>query len=212
MGMGGQLEKDLQITGATDGTNIGNTGDALHVAVRSAVPTTDLATFTVLSLSTASANNKSLISLTNATGTAVNIKIRSIRVINTQNTAVTGVIADLNVYRCTSHSGGTLLTSLTMDTADVLDSNVTARTGATITGEAANPILHLDLSTDEWGVGTLDTESLDHALQSLLFFYEHKSPAKPLTLRANEGLTLKCITNTATGLFDIQIFYTQEPA
>jgi hypothetical protein len=165
--------------------------------------------FNVITLTVASANNKSMISLLN-TSAVYQVKIRSMRVINTQNTAVTGVIADMNLYRCTGHSAGTAITPLPFDTSDTVDAGVTARTGATIAGEAASPFLHLDLSTDEWGVGASDVESLDHTLQSLLYFYEHKPPLKPITLRQNEGVTLKCITNTTTGSCDIQIFFTQE--
>lgn len=196
------------IRGATDDTQIGNVGDRLKVT---AVNTEyNLATFCLLLRDIATANNKSLVSLVNAAGSTVKIKIRSIRVVNTQNTAVTGVVTDLNLHRCTGHSVGTTAPSETMDTADALNGSVTARTGATITGEGANPLLHIDVSSDEWGPGASDAESFDHTLQSLIDAYTHQPPMKPLTLNAGEGLTLKCVTSTTTGLFDIRILYTQE--
>jgi len=202
----------VKLVGGTTSTTIGNVSDSLKVAVTaaSAVQQYEAPTFTVWSLNTATANNKSLISLTNTTGSTVLLKLRAIRVINTQNTAVTGVIVDINGYRCTSHSAGTLLVPVTMDTQDSLNASITARTGATIVGEGTDPILHLDLSSDEWGPGAVDTEATDHTSQSLMYFYEHKQPMKPLTLRANEGFTLKCVTNTTTGSFDIQVLFTQE--
>lgn len=212
MGMTGQLDSGFQIDGATDNTAIGNVGDSLKTAVTEIVPVRqyEAATFAYQLLTIATANNKSMVSLVNASGSSVVVRLRAMRVINTQNTSVAGVVADLNLYRCTGHSGGTLLTSQTMDTVDSLNASVTGRTGATITGEAASPILHLDLSTDEWGAGTGDVESMDHTMQSLLYFYEHKAPMKALTLRANEGFTLKCVTNTTTGSFDIEVFFTVE--
>lgn len=213
MGMGGQLEKGLNIDGGTDGTSIGNVSDSLKVAITqgASLQAYEAASFIAWSLSTATANNKSMISVVNTTGSSVVFKLRAIRVINTQNTAVTGVIVDLNAYRCTSHSGGTLLTTATMDTNDTLNSSITVRTGATITGEDTTaPLLHLDLSTDEWGPGAADVEAMDHTSQSLLYFYQHTPPLKPITLRANQGFTLKCVTNTTTGSFDIQLLFTQE--
>lgn len=202
----------VKLVGGTTNTVIGNTGDSLNVAITSStqVQPYEASSFVTWSLATATANNKSMISMVNTTGSSVVFKLRAIRVINTNNTAVTGVIVDLNGYRCTSHSGGTALTPIALDTVDTLNSSITVRTGATITGEGTTPILHLDLSSDEWGPGASDVEAFDHTLQSLHYFYEHKPPMKPLTLRSNEGFTLKCITNTTTGSYDIQIFFTQE--
>lgn len=197
------------IRGGTDATVIGNVGDRLKVdsIINSSG---DLATFSTILISVATANNKSMFSLLNDVGSSVKIKIRSIKVINTQNAAVTGVVADMQLYRCTGHSAGTLDTPQTMDTSDTLNSSVTARTGATIAGEVANPLLHIDVSTDEWGVGAADSESNSHINQLLHNVYEHNPPMKPITLNAGEGITLKCTTNTTTGLFDIQAYYTQE--
>lgn len=202
----------IKVVGGTDSTTIGNVGDSLKVSVTSgsSLQEYEAPTFTVWSLATATANNKSMISLVNTTGSTVALKIRAIRMINTQNTAVTGVVVDINGYRCTSHSGGTLLTPAVMDTSDTLNSSLTVRTGATIVGEVTTPLIHLDLSTDEWGPGANDVEATDHTFQSLHFFYEHKYPMKPITLRANEGFTLKCVTNTTTGSYDIQVLFTQE--
>lgn len=198
------------IKGGTDDTQIGNSSDSLKVALTGNAPESEFATFTVLTQAVATANNKSMISLTNATGTAVKIKLRELRVINTQNSAVTGVVVDLNLYRCTSHSAGTALTPLAFDTTDTLNVNVTARTGATIVGEVTSALLHIDLSSDEWGPGGADVEANDHTQQSLHSFYYTRPKCKPITLNSNEGLTLKCITNTTTGSFDIQMIFTQE--
>jgi hypothetical protein len=198
------------IKGATDDTQIGNVLDALKVALSGTAPEAEYATFTVLTQAVATANNKSMISLLNASGSTVKLKLRDFRVINTQNTAVTGVVVDLNLYRCTGHSAGTSLTPLAFDTTDTLNSSITARTGATIAGEVTSALLHLDLSSDEWGPGAQDVETNDHTQQSLHSFYYTRQKTKPITLNAGEGLTLKCITNTTTGSYDIQVIFTQE--
>lgn len=197
------------IRGGTDGTIIGNVADRMKVdAIMNS--SGDLATFITALREVASANNKSLFSLVNAGGSSVKIKIRSIYLINTQNSAVTGVVANIHLYRCTGHSGGTLDTPQAADTADTLNASVTARTGATIAGEGANHLLRYEISTDEWGVGASDSESDAHTVQTLLPWYKHEPPTKPITLNAGEGITIKCTTNTTTGLFDILVIYTQE--
>ena len=200
--------------GTDDGVKITSTvvgsKKAIDVNIPGNVSEVENATFTVVLLNVASANNKSLISLLNATGSTVKIKLRELKLVNSQNSAVTGVVCDINMYRMTGHSAGTSVTPLAMDTTDTLNVNVTARTNATIAGEGANPLLHIDISTDEWGAGTLDTESFNHGLQSLNSFYRVAPKTKPITLNAAQGLTLKCVTNTTTGIFDIIMVFTQE--
>ncbi len=200
----GDANGSIAIEGGTSSTLIGNVGDSLKTSE------SEWPTFSVMLTDIASANNKSLVSIGNASGSTVKVKIREIRIINTRNAAAAGVVADLNLYRCTSHSAGTDVTPLSADTTDTLDSLVTVKTNATITGEGTAIVRHWDLSTDEWGPGTADAESTDHALQTLIAAYSPVLKSKPLTLNANEGFTLKCVTNTTTGLFDILIVFTQE--
>lgn len=201
------------IRGGTDATVIGNTGDRLKVdASGGTQPTAEVeyATFVVFGNDIATGNNKSMVSIVNTTGSTVKVKIREIRIINSQNSAVTGLVADFYLYKCVTHSVGTLLTPTAHDSTDILNASVTARTGATIGTEGTGILKHWEWSTDEWAQGTLDSEALDHALQSLLPAFYPVPKTKPVTLNANEGLTLKCTTNTATGLFDIMITFTQE--
>lgn len=205
--------QETEILGGTDQTRIGNVSDSLKVAIQNSVvitAETEPATFAINLLDTATANNKSMLSIVNTTGSTVVVRIREIRVVNTQNTAVTGTVTDFNLYRCTSHSGGTSVTPQTYDTADSLNASVTVRTGATITGEVAAALRHWDMSNDEWGPGANDVESFEHTLAMLIPSITALNKTKAITLRANEGLTLKCTTNTAVGLFDIVIIFTQE--
>jgi hypothetical protein len=203
----------VRLRGATDGTAIGNTGDRLKVDAN-VVPveeSTAKATFRAVAQDTAIGNNKSMISLVNTTGSIVKLKIRKIYLVNSQTTAITGVISDFSLLRFTSHSGGTLITPQINDTTDTLNASITVRTGATITGEVAGALARTKYSSDEWGVGTLDVESNDHINQVLVPIYEHSNIyTKPITLNANQGIHLKHTVNSTAGTFDIIVEFTQE--
>ncbi len=170
----------------------------------------ELATFVVQARDVATGNGKSMLSLVNTTGSTVVIKLRDLKIANVQNTAVTGVVSEFGLYRITSHSAGTSLTPAAFDTNDSLNGSVTARTGATITGEASTVLLHWDWSNDEWGSGAADVESADHALQEVSNLLRQEKQCKPITLRANQGITIKHVTNSTVGLFDIVLVFTQE--
>lgn len=211
MGVTGYDQDSGKIKGS-DETIIGNVSDALKVTTvgTAVVSDQEFPTFVVFGNDIATGNNKSMLSLVNTTGSTVKLKVREIRVVNSQNSAVTGVVADFFLFRCVTHSGGTSLTPETHDTADSLSASITARTNATIGTESTGILKHWEWSTDEWAQGAEDVESSDHGLQSLIPAFYPVPKTKPVTLNANEGLTLKCTTNTTTGIFDIMITFTQE--
>lgn len=198
------------LAGSTDGSTIGNTGDRLKVDA-SVVNITEWPTFTVYGTDLAIGTNKSMMSLVNTTGSTIKVRIREIRLVNTQDvTAVTGVVAEFLLLRCTSHSAGTLITPSAHDSSEAINGSVTARTGATITGEATSNLVRAQWSTDEWGVGTLDQEGFDHGIQVTFPLYTVQPKCRPITLNANEGITLKQITASTVGTFDVVIVFTQE--
>lgn len=170
----------------------------------------EVATFSVLALDTVIGNEKSMISIVNASGSGVIIKIRSIKIINTRTTAVTGIVSDFRVVRITGHSVGTLLSPQTFDTAASLNANVTIRTDATVTGASTTPLLRHKWSSDEYGPGTLDKEGLDQAFQNTIPIYQHFPGRKPITLHQGEGLHILHNTNSTAGSFDIDVIFTQE--
>ncbi len=170
-------------------------------------------TFVAYSPTTTIGNLKSMLSLFNAVGSTVKIKIHEVRIVNVQTTAVTGIVANFEVNRITAHSVGTALTPRPYDTSRTLDVNVTARTGATFT-EAAGPItlMRAQWSSDEWGPGNIDTESSDHSVQLTGFGVVSKLPGcGPIVLNAGEGIHVKQVTNSAVGSFDLFIIFTEEP-
>lgn len=171
------------------------------------------ATFVTQVTGTAIAQNKSMISILNATTSSAVIKIQEIKIINAQTTDNTGVTAEFRFLRTTGHSAGTLMNILTFDTNDVVDSNVTVRTGATITGEAVVPFFTYRWSSDDFTVTGLDADDAEvreHALQNLIPIYKTSINLKPITLRSNQGLTIKQITNSTAGTFNIIIVFSQE--
>src|SRR5574343_541229 len=189
----------VKIRGATDNTLIGNSGDRLKVQMAPYEP----ATFSVLVPSVAIANNKSMVSLLNASGSTVTIKLREVKIVNSQTSGVTGVVADFNLLKITGHSGGSSVTPYSHDSSDSLNGSVTALTGSTVSGEGAAIIRRWQWSSDEWGPGPADTESSDHAFQNVLPCHMKQDlNSKPLTLKANEGFSLKQVFNSTAGSFD----------
>lgn len=166
-------------------------------------------TFAIYAQDVAVGTTKSMASVLNASGSTVKLRIREIRIINTTVIPLTGLIIDLRLLRCTGHSSGTSLTPSSYDSADSLNSSVTARTGATITGEGTM-LRRWQMSTDEWGVGAADSESASHDTEMSIPLYYPMHGTKPITLRSGEGLTLKQNNVAIIGALDILILFTQE--
>jgi len=191
----------LTIQGVSGGTAI---------PVSGTFGSSEAATFNVVSSSTAVANNKSMVSLVNTTGSTVTVKIHEIYLINVQNTSGTGTAINFELRKIVTHTGGSSITPLALDSADSLNGSVTCRTGATVGTEGAIYWRNV-WSSDDWQIGSVDIESSDHTSQTLFPMYSRKTNGtKPITLRANEGLSLKCATNTTSGSFDVLIVFTQE--
>lgn len=167
----------------------------------------ELPTFSIVSTNTVVGNNKSMLAIQN-TGTSI-VRIREVWIINDRTTAVTGIAGLFEVRRITSFTGGTALSPVSYDTTDSLPAGISAATNATISGESS--LLRAGAwSTDEWGPGTLDTESLDHALQQSTPFWSQTPNGKALTIRQNQGIHVKFATNSTAGEFNIRFVFTVE--
>jgi hypothetical protein len=198
------------IEGGTDGTAIGNVSDALKVTGTISTSMTDKATYTAWAIDVATANNKSMISIQNTTGSTVTVRVQKIHLINSQTSAVTGVITDFRLLRAVSHASGTTVTPGVHQTATALNSSVTVQTGATITTEDTAILGRWKYSNDEWGSGSADVESFDHATNSTSPVFSADRNSSPIVLIANQCLTLKCVTSTTVGTFDICVVFTTE--
>lgn len=175
-----------------------------------AVQSYQLPTFNAAVVATTTAQNKSLMSIVNTSSKV--IRIEEIYLVNVRTQAVTGVQGLFEFRRIAGHSAGTLVTNVeSYETGDVLDAGVTVRTGATVSGESANIIWRNQFSTDEHGIAAEDVNSTEHIFQMMFPVFAKKSQnTKSLTLKANEGLTIKFIPNSNTGQFDIFCVFTQE--
>lgn len=170
----------------------------------------ELATFNAIANNIPTAQNKSLFSMVNTSSKT--IRIEEIYLVNARTTAVTGVAGLFELRRITGHSGGTIISNIEVyETSDVLDVGVTVRTGSTVAGESANILWRNMFSTDEHGIGANDVQSDQHIFQTMFpIFVKKTNNSKTITLKSNEGLTLKFIPNTNTGIFDIFCIFTQE--
>ncbi len=168
------------------------------------------ATFNAISQNIDTGSNKSMFSIANTSGRK--IRIEEIYLVNAKTTSVTGISGTFEVRRITGHSAGTLVTNVeTYETGDVLDSGVTVRTGATVSGESANILWKSVFSTDEHGLASENVSSTEHTFQTMFpIFVKKTQNAKTITLKANEGLTIKFIQNSTVGSFDIFCVFTQE--
>lgn len=167
----------------------------------------ELATYSVVAELITVGNNKSMLAIKN-TGTSI-VKIREIWIINDRTTAVTGVAGEFRAHRIASFSGGTALTPVSFDTQDSLPSGITCATNATVASETS--LLRTGKwSTDEWGPGTQDVESSDHALQNTEPFWKQTPSGKPITIRQNQGMHIRFATNSTAGEFNIRLTFTTE--
>jgi len=168
------------------------------------------ATFNSIVQDIATGQNKSMFSMVNTSNRK--IKIEEIYVVNAKTIAVTGISGTFEVRRVSGHSAGTLVTSVeTYETGDVLDPGITLRTGASVSGESTNLLWKSVFSTDEHGIAENNISGSEHTFQTMFpIFVKKTNNAKTITLKTNEGLTIKFLQNSTVGSFDIFCVFTQE--
>jgi len=150
-----------------------------------------------------------MISIQNTSPNAA-VKIRSMKIINTQTTAITGIYADFRIQKALSHSSGSVIVPQSFDSLDDIGEDITWRTGATISGSNATPLLRYIWSSDEWNISTAKVESQDHAIATAFPIYQTQIGQKPITIRNREALTITQNTNSTVGTFDIEVIFTKE--
>lgn len=221
--VGGRLDSNIGAWLGSTAPTVGQKAMASSVPVavssdQSPVPVSqqagEEATFTAISLATAIGTNKSMLSVFNPTASTKILKLREVYLRNSQTTAVTGVVAQFNLYRwahTTAPTGGTAITPAKHDTADALGAGVDVRTGGTLGGtEETNPLDVMRMSSDEWGTGTLDVEANQQSIANYMPARAKRDPVlKPFTIRPGEGIHLKQITASTAGAFDVIFVFTQ---
>ncbi len=191
----------LTVQGITGGVDL---------PVSGSVSLQEKATFTASAVSVGVSNNRSMTSIVNSGVSSVVIKIHEIYLINTRNTAITGTVINFELRRIGSHTGGVVVTPIPIDSIDSLAATVTCLSNAVV-GSETDLLWRNVWSSDDWQTGTTDVESFDHVMQTLFPIYARKTNGtKPITLRAGDGISVKCATNTTSGTFDILVVFTQE--
>lgn len=170
----------------------------------------ELATFNAIAKDIETSQNKSLFSILNQSNKI--IRIEEIYLINVRVANITGVSGLFEIHRMTNHTSGISINNIeSYETSDILDSNITIKSDASIFGESSNILWRNIFSTDEYKTSNLDTGNMEKIFQTMFpIFYKKTNNSKTITLKNNEGLSLKFISNSSTGLFDIFCIFTQE--
>lgn len=153
--------------------------------------------------------NKQLISFHNGAGSGKVIAIKKMFMINTQLAAITGVAIRCDVKRMTAHSGGTVVTPTTCDSANgAVPAQVVIRTAATSVTESST-LFPLTFTNDEVGA----TQAFPAAqLMAGFNWFPEGAETQETRLREGEGITVKQITNSAVGQFAWLIVFTMDDA
>lgn len=167
-------------------------------------------TYTASALSIAFASNKSLLGIFNAHATR-KVKIYRVWVLNNQTSAVTGVLTSMLLRKISALSGGTAVTPLAHDSANVsVDlTSVTCVTGGTFTNTGDNAIRQVMWSGDEPSVSAATSDELQCIVPLMCIFdATGDSNIEPFTLNTNEGLHLIQPGANAIGVLDVLIEFT----
>lgn len=203
----------LNVTGSTTITGTPTVTGSVFVFNNNVTPlfVTDFEppTFMVTAETIQIGNNKSMISLLNAAGSTVFVKVKTINISNVQTATVVGILAQMRLHRISAHSVGTSLTPVSFDSGDSLNVAVTARTGATVTEGSffKKQLLQTNEINGAGGTGTDTTVAL---LETLHPFFRETNDSKAIILRANEGIHIRQATNSTVGTFDLTIVFTVE--
>lgn len=155
-------------------------------------------------------NNKNMLSIMNAQGSNVVIRLLKIQIMNVQLANVTGITAIFNFLRIADHSGGTIINAVPHDTFSTTSSFVTTRTNSTVTGSTTSFFRVLRATDERNTAGSLDSETFEYIFSQVFGDYSLPLKARPITLRAGEGVSIRQTANSTTGTFDVYFLFTQE--
>lgn len=167
------------------------------------------ATYTAVSIDTAYANNKSMLTIFNGSGSGVVLRIYRIWTTNSQLTGVTGVVQNLAIRRLIASSGGTTITPVKHDTnSSNLPAQVLITTNATDTVTDTLRICRRD--NDEPAVAGTGTNELAMLFPLNLIWESgyYDTTIEPLVLREGEGITVRNETSTTVGSLDVFFEFT----
>ena len=194
---------------ATDVVDAANSALRVNVVVGGSTPS-EPATFSCVFDRIAPAANKYLATLFNTSATR-RVVVHSVYVFNWNLTAVTGVILQGELWRLTARTAGTGVTAVARDTADTLSSGIACDTGSTSVTDSSL-LRRLVYSAEEAKIGALTLESVTSTADQWALAYKKEAGQKGITLRQNEGLSVKNITSSTVGTVSVVVIFTDEPA
>jgi hypothetical protein len=154
-------------------------------------------------------NGKSMLDVFNGASSARIIRVYRMYHFNNQVTAVTGVVAYMNIRRTTGSSGGTTINAIPHNNSDInLDSNTTSGTSRTASSTTSNIFRRYIYSTDEPTPGTATNDEFECLVPYAEFWNSGTDTIQPITCRATQGVDFYCGTNTTVGFADMEIEFT----
>jgi len=173
-----------------------------------------LETFTYYAAGVTFAAAKSMSAILNGHATEI-FKIWRVGLLNTQTSAVTGVITQMDlVYRSATATctGGTAITLAKHDSTNTLPTTGTYVYNGTVGGGTGYNLRKIFWSSDEPSISTASNDELQCFVPLNIIWdagYGESTNVQPLTLRQNE--LVHVLNNTgAAGLVDIWIEFTKE--
>ena len=174
------------------------------------------ATFTAVFDRIAPAANKYMATVFNTSSTR-KVVVKRIWRKNRGITAVTGILLEQEIRGITARTAGTSVTPFAHDTNLALSAGITADHASTAVTEATGNRALFErflCSTEEVLIAELTTSPEGSAayLNDAQCVYWSKGDAEGITLRQNQGLTIKNITSSTVGTLSYAIEFTDEAA
>lgn len=159
----------------------------------------------------APAQNKYLATLFNTSATR-KVVVYRVWLLNWQAAAVTGVLLETELRKITAQTAGTGVTPVASDSDDTLSAGITANHNSSNVSDST-VWRRAFTASEETKIGALTLENLRSVGNSDLNLIYHKEPGlKGITLRQNQGLSVKQITNSTVGTVSVVIEFSDEAA
>lgn len=144
----------------------------------------------------APATNKYMATLFNTSATR-KVVVTNIWRCNWNLVAQTGVVLDQYLARITARTAGGAITIFADDTADTLSAGITADTTSTSVTEA-HIILRIFTTNEEATIAATNIAASLAVSEDAMSVYQRREGQRGLTLRQNQGLTIRNVTANTT--------------
>jgi hypothetical protein len=142
-------------------------------------------------------NNKYMATLFNTSATR-KVVITGIWAFNWQNAAVSGILLEQYLARITARTAGTAVTIRAEDTNDVLSAGISADHNSTVVTEAhiMYRFWHTNAQVTLTSTGLTGGLGSDRSYEEV---WTREGVQRGITLRTNEGVTIRNVTNSTVG-------------